>query len=205
MQDLLALNDPDYAAYNSGDPAFLLRSVGETIRQYCGWHLAPSVTETVEKLPIGSGGIVMLPSLHVTDVSEVIVQANPEATPQLKDPSTYVWHRQGFIEPVNRAQFGSVAGYWYEPGPAFLPVTDGGLATVTFTHGYAELPLDIKRVAYELAGWANALGAEGAGGDIKEIKSPGFALSLGGAVALGMNLNPDQKGRLANYNIGSVK
>lgn len=205
MQDLLQLNDPDYAAFNRGDPEFLLRSVGDTIRRYCGWHIAPNVTETIDKLEVGRAGIVMVPSLYITDVTSLSMQQNPGTDALLLDPTTYTWHRNGYIEPVSRANFGAVSGYWYEPGPAFLPMTNGGLATVTLTHGYPVLPADVKRVAYELAGWATALGADSAGGDIKEIKSPGFALSLGGAVSLGMNLNPDQKARLANYKIGGAR
>lgn len=205
MQDLLQLNDPDYAAFNRGDPEFLLRSVGDTIRQYCGWHIAPSITQTVTNIEVGRAGIVMLPSLHVTDVALVALQANAGADLIPLDPTTYTWHQEGYVEPVNRANFGAVSGYWYEPSPAFLPITSSGMATVTMTHGYASLPSDLKRVAYELAGWAQALGPDGAAGDIKEIKSPGFALSLGGAVSLGMNLNPDQKARLANYKIGGAR
>lgn len=205
MDDLLLTSDPDWALYNEGDPAFLLKSVGETIRNYCGWHLAPSVSVTLDKLVIGSGGILMLPSLFVTDVAEVVVFDQPESTGRTLDPTSYVWHEAGYIEPLNRAQFGSVSGYWYEPGPAFLPITGGGRVSVTFTHGYPTLPDNIKRVAYELAGWSASLGPDGSGGDVKIIRSPGFELGMGGKTALGMNLNADQKDRLANYVVGRVK
>lgn len=205
MTDLLSTTDPDWGLYNTSDPDFLLKSVGETIRDYCGWHLFPSMTVTLDKLEIGSGGIMMLPSLYVTDVSDVTVFDEPDSSGTTLDPATYVWHQSGYIEPLNRAQFSAVPGYWYEPGPAFLPLTGGGRVSVTLTHGYPALPLNIKRVAYELAGWANSLGPDGSGGDVKQIKSPGFALGLGGKVSLGMNLNPDQKNRLANYMIGRVR
>lgn len=205
MPDLLSTDDPDYAAYNSGDPEFLLRSVGESIREYCGWHLAPSLTETLTGIEVGSGGIVMLPSRYVTAVASVVLHGSPDSPGQTLDPTSYIWHQGGYLEPVNRAQFGSVTGYWYEPGPVFLPVNRGGTVDVTFTHGYAALPANVKRVAFELAGWANGLGADGSGGDVKIIRSPGFELGLGGKVALGMNLNPDQKDRLANYKIGSTR
>ena len=205
MDPLLVPTDPDYIAFNAGDPAFLLDSVGETIRTYCGWHLAPSMTFTLDKLEVGSAGIVMLPSLYVTDVTNVTLFNTPDSDGIVLDPTSYVWHENGYIEPVSRTNFGAVTGYWYEPGPVFLPLSGGTRASVTFTSGYDDLPADIKRVAFELAGWANGLGPDGSGGDVKIIRSPGFELGLGGKVALGMNLNPDQKSRLASYKIGSVK
>jgi hypothetical protein len=197
VPDLLDASDPDYAAYNSGDVEFLLRSVGETIRDYCGWHLAPSVTVTLTNLEVGSGGILMLPSRYVTSVNSVSLQPNIDSELVLQDPASYVWRQGGWIEPVGHASW-----RFYEPG---FHSTNGGLATVVMTHGYPDLPANVKRVAYELAGWATALGPEGAGGDIKIIRSPGFELGLGGTVSLGANLNPDQKARLANYTIGRVK
>lgn len=196
MDELLLTTDPDYAAYNSGDPEFLLRSVGATIRNYCGWHLSPSIAVTLTGLPVGSDGILMLPSLFVTDVASVTMQGGPESDPVELDADTYVWYEGGWIEPVRSES------WRYFQGSRGMPPM---LATVTFTHGYASLPADIKRVAYELAGWASGLGADGSGGDVKIIRSPGFELALGGKVALGMNLNPDQKARLANYTIGRVK
>lgn len=36
------------------------------VRSYCGWHIAPSRTETVRVRP--ANGRALLPSLHVTDV-----------------------------------------------------------------------------------------------------------------------------------------
>lgn len=202
---LLTPDDPDYASYNTGDPTFLLNAVGETIRQYCNWHIAPSLTVTVGNIEVGSSGIIMLPSLYVTDVASVVIQASPACDPITLDPDSYVWDQRGYIQAQRPGFHGSVSGYWYEPGPVFLPIQSAGIATVTFTHGYTELPPNVKWVAYELAGWTEALGPNSAAGDIKEIKSQGFALQLGGAVSLGMNLNPDQKNRLAPYNIRSPK
>lgn len=205
MTELLDVNDPDYAAYRSGDAAFLLKAVGETIRNYCGWHISPSVTETIGKLPIGSDGILMVPSMHITDVASVTVFSHPGATGRELPDDSYLWHANGFIEPVGQASFWGASSYYYEPGPVFMPSDFRGYAEVVLTHGYAELPANVKWVAYELAGWTGGLGPDGAGGDVKQIRSPGFVLSLGPAVSLGMNLNPDQKARLANYKIGGVK
>lgn len=42
----------------------------DTVMAYCGWHVAPSLTETVEVEGMGSR-VLLLPSLHVTDVTAV--------------------------------------------------------------------------------------------------------------------------------------
>lgn len=174
----------------------MLRATGETIRSFCGWHIAPSITEQLENLEIGSNGIIVLPSLYVTDVSSIVVQYSQEDEPTTLDPAGYRWFRQGFIEPV-ASQYVSTWGY--------LPNTTGGYATVTFTHGYEALPDDVKQVCFELAGWTAAMPT---GGDMKTIASPGFHLTLRGQTSPGMNLNDDQKSRLANYTLsgpGAVK
>jgi hypothetical protein len=210
VQDLLLVTDPDWAKYAAGDPEFLLRTTGDTIRAYCGWHISPSITEVVDKLEVGSRGIVMFRTLYLTDCTEVWVTPEPGHTPYLLDPRSYTWHEEGYIEPVAGASFRATSGYYYEPGPTFLPTGNWGLVSATITHGYECVPNDIKAIAYELAGWASSgspgQGAPGmvVGGDVKTISSPGFSLTLGGDTSLGMNLNADQKARLAKYKIGGV-
>jgi hypothetical protein len=221
VQDLLSVQDPDWTAFISGDPDYLMRSAGATIRTYCGWHIAPSVTETLQKVPIGQQGVIMLPSLYVTDVAAVYVQANPQQDPQLLDPSSYVWFQQGFIQPIGQAFFGSAwyAGYYYEPGPYYLPMSNGGIATVTLTHGYPAVPEDIKQVAFETvqaSGGGSVGGSAGAtlpsSTNVKEVASPGFRLVLGAGGANGESgtgtvgsLTTNQKNRLAPYRIPGVK
>jgi hypothetical protein len=229
MQDLLLVTDPDWAKAQANDPEWILRATGATIRSYCGWHISPSITEVVPKLEIGSNGILMLPSLYVTDVDSVVFYqyrdapyypSPPYSEPvnppnsywpgSLLRPTSYRWFQEGYIEP---------AGAPYVSHWGYLPNTTGGYATVTFTHGYESCPEDIKMVAYELAQAAIALGggSDGGGsgigmlpGGIKGISSPGFSLTLGGSgsggsgTSMGMNLNDDQKSRLANYRIGGV-
>lgn len=49
-----------------------LEAATGVIRQYCGWHVTPSITETL--VLDGNGGeVVQLPSNHVTGVDEVSV------------------------------------------------------------------------------------------------------------------------------------
>lgn len=50
------------------EPAALLTATAQ-VREFCGWHIAPSYTETV--LVSVVGGVALLPSLYVTDVASV--------------------------------------------------------------------------------------------------------------------------------------
>tara|TARA_R100001244_G_scaffold6385_3_gene7478 strand:+ start:440 stop:922 length:483 start_codon:yes stop_codon:yes gene_type:complete len=47
----------------------VLQAAGESIRDDCGWHIAPAVTETLEIQ--STGPIVLIPSLLVTTVTAV--------------------------------------------------------------------------------------------------------------------------------------
>lgn len=91
------------------------------IREFCGWHVAPVVTEevTVE----GGAGILFLPSLRVSEVASVIDEHGTEIT-------SY------------RARNGA-----FLVGP-FVPCHD---YTVTMTHGHASMPASILSVAEALA------------------------------------------------------
>jgi hypothetical protein len=220
VQDLLNTNDSDWAAFSRGDPEYLLRTAGRTIRQYCGWHLFPSLQMTLNNLVIGSNGAIMLPSLHVTDVESVVLQTGIDADDTVTmDPDQYTWFDYGKVQPAGLFWWsGSYTAYYYGPdSPAYVPWMNYGWATVTFTHGYDSLPEDIKQVAFEMARASGASGTTGGGGqlpantNIKEVASPGFRLVLGGA-GQGMggtgtvgSLTENQKNRLASYRIGAVK
>ena len=222
MQDLLTPTDPDWAAFNNGDPEYALRVAGDTIREYCGWHIAPSMTFTLDKLAIGTDGRIMLPSLYVTDVAELLIQTSPQKPWELQDPTMYTWFKEGYVLPIGQTFYGSqwYAGYYYEPGPYFLPTTNTGIASVTFTSGHDSTPDTIKQIAYEMA---NTSGISASGGTpgglpsssaVKEVASPGFRLVLGGGGTSGNglggtgtlgSLTDNQKNRLASYRIGAVK
>jgi hypothetical protein len=201
MQALLDINDPDWQSFQEGDPEYLLRVCGESVRLYCGWHIYPSITETQAKLPIGSQGKIQVDSVYVTDVAEVAVQYNPDLDPTIMDPDMYTWHDYGVIEPIGQSYWGSLwyAGYYYNPGPTFLPVFNMGYAAVTLTHGYDTVPDPVKQVAYELASLSGMMKI----GNVKEIASPGFRLML--SQNAGANLNVEQKNRLAPYRLPVVR
>ena len=52
------------------DSNLWLQAAQASVRAYCGWHIAPSMTQTMT-LDSEGGSTLMLPSLHVTDVSSI--------------------------------------------------------------------------------------------------------------------------------------
>lgn len=92
------------------------------VRDFCNWHIAPSVTETVT-VPVRSG-VLSLPSLHVTEVVSV-------------DGTTdgFTWTSDGVV----RLSYGHHWSYRQTP------------AVVVFTHGYESCPLPVRQVVAQLA------------------------------------------------------
>ena len=198
MDNLLTTQDPDWASYRNQDPDFYMRAAGAEVRRHCGWHIYPSITETVADLRIGSRGIIGLPSMHVTAVASVAFQ-NRGGDLVVVDPVNYTWFDYGVIE-SSSAVGGDWSGFYYGPGGwASVPGAQFGFATVTFTHGYAAVPDDVKSVVYELASTALEVNA----GNVKMVETPGFRLQP--SLNFGVNLNPEQKSRLATYTVPAVR
>ena len=57
----------------STDGTFWMHAAQATIRAYCGWHVAPSVTRTITVDAYG-GSTLLLPSMHVTDVAQLLLE-----------------------------------------------------------------------------------------------------------------------------------
>lgn len=93
------------------------------VRSYCGWHIAPSRTETVTVRSRGSA-VVPLPSLHVTAVASV---TRDDAALVLDDE--YVWSEAGVL---------TVAYRW-------------ATLVVEFTHGYEDVPPEVTGVVQAVA------------------------------------------------------
>jgi hypothetical protein len=134
----------DLDEYDGYTAQLMLDGAIEAVVGYCGWHIAPSVTETV--VLDGSGLTVQtLPSLNVTEISDVSELGN--AVGQV-DWSTY-----GVMEKRN-------GGLWTD--------RRRGIA-VTLTHGFAATPTWIVTMVCAMAGRAflGSLGViqEAAGGE----------------------------------------
>jgi hypothetical protein len=92
------------------------------VTAYCGWHIAPSKTETLT-LDGPGGQTLLLPSLYVTNLTEVTSEGT------VFDINTYDWSEAGIIElrcGCFSCRLRSV--------------------TVTLTHGYPNMPADVEAV-----------------------------------------------------------
>lgn len=208
LEQLVSETDPDWAAYQSDDPAWFLRAAGRVIRKYVGWHIFPNIQTVEDKIAVGSRGIIMLSSRHVTQVDSLKVQSEasaPVGAPpppyQWIDPNDYVWHETGYIERKGFAYYAGwyYASYFYGNDPYYLPVWNTGFAQCTYWHGYETLPDDVKEVAFELAEQAMTVRA----GNVKMMESPG-GYRLQTSQNFGLALNPEQMNRLAPYRTGMV-
>lgn len=103
-----------------------VKSAGDGIRAFCGWHIAPSVTETITIDSYG-GPILMLPTLYLTAVTEVVDVSGDT-------PTVLTGWRK------SRAGMLSLPQGW----PCGFESVE-----VTFTHGYAACPAELFPVIAE--------------------------------------------------------
>lgn len=116
------------------------------IRNECGWHIAPSITETIT-LDSEGGNLLRLPSMHVTAVSELVS----------RDDYTYdilngevEWSKAGLIRLRPRRFLAGAS--WSSPfrSDAEFPVGYQAV-TVTLTHGFELCPDDLIRYIAQAA------------------------------------------------------
>jgi len=101
------------------------------VRNYCGWHIAPVRTDTVSLLWPQEDTAVVLPTLRLVAVTGVV-----DSDGNTLDPGFYSSTTQGVL----------VRTY------AWSPLLYGwGYMTVTFTHGYTEVPADVTAAVVNLA------------------------------------------------------
>lgn len=124
----------DLAEFRDGDPDAIVRQVQAAIRRYCGWHIAPSLTETI--LVDGSGSRHMwLPTLHLTELVEV------KSSGEVMDADLIDWSASGYLE--------SRCGR-FSSRPRGVEVT--------LTHGYDDSPADLVGVAVGIADRSRSTG-----------------------------------------------
>lgn len=99
------------------------------VRDYCGWHIAPSQTDTVRIYGTPLGQPVLLPSMYVTAIVSVTDQGT------LLDPSVYDFEQAGILRRID--------GYLWSTGD--------GVIEVTFTHGYTDVPPAVTRAVQSIA------------------------------------------------------
>lgn len=182
------LNTDDLASFQQSDPAWFLAAAGDTIRNFCQWHIFPSLTVT-ETVPIQPDGTIMLPSLYVTDVASVSLGGLE------LDATTYEWHQAGYIHRQRQAYFPWPLWPLQDEQPfREYPSALSRYADVTYTHGYDTLPPVVAAVGMELASRAMELPS----GIATQISSGPYSISMG---ALGVVLSDDQRRRLGPFTL----
>jgi hypothetical protein len=170
---LVADDDPDLAGWQSGDQSVYLRMVMAEIRKFCGWHIAPNVTETGKRCWLGARGLIMLPSTFVTSVDQVTIDGQVMVSDQ-----DY---------------------FWDQPKPwihrKVLSWPQDQFALITFEHGYDETPSDVKAVVFEVMATAMELPASNA----SRVQTMQYNFDLNPDI--GVALSNTQKNRLGKYRI----
>lgn len=112
------------------------------VRDFCGWHISPSRTDTVRVANHPRNMPVLLPSMYVTSVVSVTDQGT------VLDPSVYDFDPEGVL----RRTDGDV---W---------ACGTGVIEVKFTHGYTDPPPAVTRAVQSVAAQLpNGLKAKTAG------------------------------------------
>lgn len=182
------LSSDDLAAFQASDQDWFLQKAGEVVRNFCQWHIAPSVTETIAA-PVNPDGTIMLPSLHVTDVAEVALHG------LTLDPSSYQVNQAGWIKRI-RHQYFEWPLWPLESDQPFreYPSPLAQHATVRYTHGYPTLPDVVAAVGLEVATRAMELPS----GVATSIAAGPQTISFG---ALGLVLTDEQRRRLGPFTL----
>lgn len=123
----------DLERWRSGDADMLVGAADGAVRRYCGWHIAPSVTETVTVDSTGSRTL-LLPSMYVTAVTAVRDITDDTVDPVVLDG----W--RSTVTPRFRAGVLERRTCWPR-----------GVLEVDLAHGYAEVPAEVQAVVLDLA------------------------------------------------------
>lgn len=164
------VTDPLAAAPAGLDPA-AWDAACRAVRTYCGWHVAPSVTQTLV-LDGPGGSLLMLPSLLVTDVAEVKNAGTVVADPE--------WSAAGMVR----------AHRW---------TTRFRGVEVTLTHGYEECPEDVLAVLTHMAEQSKALKQTGPAG--MQVAGPFTMQVSAAALAGAVGLSGQHRGVLDKYRL----
>lgn len=174
MTDSL-LNATDFGKFKSKDEAWFLGAAGETIRDYCEWHIFPVVSETGVLATIGNEGIVILPTLNLVSVEDIRLNGAPL--------TAGVWE-------MNPAGFITYRGWAARRAR-------GCVVSVDFTHGYDEIPKAVAEVGYELTSRT----MEKPAGVVEDMTRGPTRMKFG---EFGAVLSDDQKARLAPHTLTRV-
>lgn len=88
LADFNAMTGKAYTAGSRGEAA--LKAASQAIRNYCGWHVCPSMTCTAN--PTGGQAVTRLPAGYVSSVSGITEDGETLAS------ADYVWRKDGLLK-----------------------------------------------------------------------------------------------------------
>ena len=181
------LSPEDFQKFKSKDEAWFLGAAGEAIRDECGWHIYPVISETNVPSEIGREGVIMLQSLNVVSVERLVWQGI-----SLVPETDFIVHASGWIQLLG---CGPTGGHGLS-----RPRGSQGAARavlVDFTHGFPVMPKALAEVGYELA----ATTMERPSGVVDDLTAGPYRFKFG---QRGANLTDEQKSRCGPYSVVRV-
>lgn len=118
----------DLTKFRSGDPDTIMRQVGAGVREWCGWHIAPSITQTV-RVDGAGGRSLWLPTLLITAVTAITNDGQA-----LDVDADIDWSADGWIELRHRC---------WSHRPRSIEVT--------MTHGHVSTPENLVGLIAQIA------------------------------------------------------
>jgi hypothetical protein len=162
-----------------GVDEFAWRAAVSTIRGYCEWHIAPSVTETVTVDGAGDG-ILLLPTLYLTGLTAVTDDGTVIADSEIQ------WSQRGAV------RRGTQRYSCYRWTNKYR-----GIA-VTMTHGYTDFPHEVLAVARDMARAGDRVGASAFTSGPHQVQ---YGVTSAGTQAGAVGMSDLQKSVLARYRI----
>jgi hypothetical protein len=155
----------------TADAAYTEFAAKNLVTNYCGWHIGPSVNDTI--ILDGSGGrSLLLPSLRVTEVSAVSVDGT------LLNADQYDWSASGIVELRCGVFTSRLRG-----------------VTVTLTHGYDLMPDDVQNV---INGLIDRAGTSTPG--VQQVGQVRYWIGSDG-IGVGLSLSAADRAVLAPYKL----
>lgn len=165
---------PDMMGNPTIDASYWKKAAQRVIRAYCGWHVAPIITETLT-LDAHGGKILTLPSKRVINITRLDINGD-----NVLDNAT--WSTAGTV------QFDT----------NLLPDAPGSI-TVELTHGYE--PDDVPEVIELTRVIARRAAQHQSGISSQSVNGSSVSYQTYGGTALGLQLLAIEKDMLAPYKL----
>lgn len=158
---------------------FAWRAAISAIRDHCNWHIAPVVTETITVDGPGAG-MLLLPTLHLTDLVEVLDDG------VAVDPEILQWSVRGAVRKGR-------GPYWFQRWTSKYRGV-----TLTMTHGYEDFPQGVIAVARDMAKSVDRVGASALGSGPHTVQ---FGVTAAGVQAGAVGISDLQLRVLHRYTV----